>query len=68
MPSIADMTLRLIDVDSEPFELIGESASEYDNVEYIYIPRLDAGNYAMVVRTDIESDYALAWFSRPIVE
>ena len=68
VPSLADMTLRLIDVDSEPFELIGESASEYDNVEYIYIPRLDAGNYAMVVRTDIASDYALAWFSRPIVE
>jgi hypothetical protein len=68
VPRIADMTLRLIDVDSEPFDLVGESASAYDNVEYIHIPRLEAGSYSMVVRTDIESDYALAWFSRPVVE
>lgn len=67
-PHSADMTLRLIDIGREPFELFGESASQQDNVEYIHIPRLGAGTYSMVVRTDIETDYALAWFSRPVVE
>jgi len=68
-PVLPNLELTVIEwVDGDRFELRASSWTRGDNVEFIALPRLAAGDYAMVVTADGPSEYALAWFSRPVVE
>ncbi len=73
-PKLADLDLRLVRIDEAGAEhVVAESASAIDNVEHIFLPRLQAGRYYLeVTRKDTLPeawDYALAWrVEKPRIE
>ncbi len=68
VPRLADFDLRLIRVENEGESLrtVAFSSSAVDNVEHVYLPALEPGEYVVEVRRQPDGhaeawDYALAW-------
>ncbi|MAE67261.1 MAG: hypothetical protein CMJ18_23615, partial [Phycisphaeraceae bacterium] len=64
-PRVADLDLGLAVAGAAPPVTVARSVSRVDNVEHVYLKRLDAGAYEIEIsRTDTLSehwDFALAW-------
>ncbi|HMP77122.1 MAG TPA: S8 family serine peptidase [Kiritimatiellia bacterium] len=59
---LADLDLRLLRVSNNvPVELLDQSTSRVDNVEFIVARNLRPGRYALAVAADAGAEYGLAW-------
>jgi len=69
-PMVADLDVELVRLGEGEAQPVAASASRIDNVEHIYVPKLEPGRYAVTVKRltdqyDQPWDYALAWLSSP---
>ncbi len=64
-PALSDMNMYLYGASNFSITgIVDLSTGRIDNVEHIYQRHLAAGRYALEVKTDSSTDYALAWYSR----